>query len=477
MNARANTINFFHVRGWLIAAMMLGVVLSLFTGKVFYLATGPVILLLLTGLRNIDFLYFLLICCIPFSAELQVTEQLGTDFPDEPIMWLLSVLLIFHFILYRKEIGERKINSWIIRLLLLHLAWILVSSILSQYPLLSMKFLAAKSWYILALGLGTWYCLKDRRDVFKVAVILMATMLPVVTLIFLQHFQTVFSFESVNASVQPFFRNHVNYGAFLVCMIPLPIAGFILFRRFRWIFGFIIIFWLAALFLSYSRGAWMALVVGGVTVLAIRYKFLHWLTGFFFLLLATVILYLGSGNRYLNYRPDFERTIYHQEFMDHLKATYRLTDLSTAERFHRWIGGMRMTEGHLLHGYGPNSFFYEYKPYTVTAFQTYVSKNEEQSTVHNYFLLLLIEQGVPGLLTFCLLLGALFYYVQQWYHNASDRTEKVFAATVAAILGMIVSLNMLSDLVETDKIGGLFFICLGILCIRKTAFQSVKSGN
>jgi O-antigen ligase len=475
VNARSNAGNFFQVRGWLIAAMMLGVVLSLFTGKVYYLATGPVMLLLLTGLRNIDFLYFLLICCIPFSAELQVTEQLGTDFPDEPLMWLLSILLVFHFILYRKEIGEKKINSWIIKILLLHLGWILVSSILSQHPILSIKYLAAKSWYILALGLGTWYCMKDGKDIFKLGVLLMATMFPVVTLILLQHLQTGFSFESVNPSVQPFFRNHVNYGAFLACMIPLPIAGFIISRRFRWVFGFIIIFWLAALFLSYSRGAWMALIMGGVTVLAIRYKILHWLAGFFFILLATAIFYLGSGNRYLNYRPDFERTIYHQEFMDHLQATYRLTDLSTAERFHRWIGGIRMTEGHLLHGYGPNSFFYEYKPYTVTAFQTYVSINEEQSTVHNYFLLLLIEQGIPGLLIFCLLVVALFYYVQQWYHNASDRTEQIFAATIASILGMIVSLNMLSDLVETDKIGGLFFICVGILFVRKKAFQVIKA--
>jgi O-antigen ligase len=472
VKARATENNFFQVRGWLIAAMMLGVGFAVYTGEIYYMAVGPVILLLISGLRNIHFIYLFLICCIPFSAELQVTEQLGTDFPDEPLMWFLSILLIFHFILYRKEIGEKKINSWIIKVLLLHLGWILISSILSQHPLLSIKYLAAKSWYILALGLGTWYCIKERKDIFRLGVILIATMFLVVLLIILQHAQSGFTFESVNTAVQPFFRNHVNYGAFLVCMIPLSIAGFILSARFRWIFGFITIIWLLALFLTYSRGAWMALFAGGVTVLAIRYNFLKWLGGLIFLLLAVAILYLGIGNRYLNYRPDFERTIYHQEFMDHLKATYRLTDLSTAERFHRWIGGVRMTEGHLLHGYGPNSFFYEYKPYTVTAFQTYVSINEEQSTVHNYFMLLLIEQGIPGLIIFCLLLGVLFFYVQKWYHNAGDRVERTLAATIAAILGMIISLNLLSDLIETDKIGGLFFMCVGILCIRNTAFKS-----
>ena len=135
-----------------------------------------------------------------------------------------------------------------------------------------------------------------------------------------------------------------------------------------------------------------------------------------------------------------------------------------------------MTEGHLLHGYGPNGFYYAYKPYTVSAFQTYVSVNEERSTVHNYFLLLLIEQGIPGLVIFCLLLGGLFYYVQKWYHDASDKTERIYGIYGCCHIGDDCFFNMLSDLIETDKIGGLFFICVGILCIPKTAFRSEKTG-
>jgi O-antigen ligase len=123
-----------------------------------------------------------------------------------------------------------------------------------------------------------------------------------------------------------------------------------------------------------------------------------------------------------------------------------------------------MTQGHQLHGYGPNSF-YSYKPYTVTAFRTYVSDNKEQSTVHNYFLLLWVEQGIPGVLIFLMLLFGLFYLANRWYHGTDDKTEKVISATIASILSMIVTLNLLSDLIETDKIGGLFFICTGILML------------
>ena len=443
---------------------LLGVILAMVTGHMVLMVIGPLILLFLSGLIQIRLIYFLLLFSIPFSAELQVTDSLGTDFPDEPFMWLLSLVLLLHFMLYKEKIGETKIHPGLFRILLIHLAWIALCSLLSEYPLLSMKYFAAKSWYLLAFSLGTWYCIRSWDDLLKAGTLLILAMIPVVIIIVLQHFQTGFTFDTVNDSVQPFFRNHVNYGAFLVCMLPVVAAAYLLSPRYRPVFFFILLFFLLALFLSYSRGAWLAGITGVITVLAMRYRRLVMFSVFTFMLIVFALLFFSSGNRYLNYRPDFEHTIYHQQFSDHLKATYRLTDLSTAERFHRWIGGFRMTKGHHLHGYGPNSFYYEYKPYTVSAFQTYVSENKERSTVHNYFLLLWIEQGIPGLIIFLLLLGLVFYRVSQWYHHATSFSDKVVAASITAILGMIVTLNMLSDLIETDKIGGLFFICVGLLC-------------
>jgi O-antigen ligase len=51
-------------------------------------------------------------------------------------------------------------------------------------------------------------------------------------------------------------------------------------------------------------------------------------------------------------------------------------------------------------GHGPGNFYPTYKKYTVTEFSTYLSDNDEKSTVHNYFLLLLVEQGIIGLAIF-----------------------------------------------------------------------------
>jgi O-antigen ligase len=77
--------------------------------------------------------------------------------------------------------------------------------------------------------------------------------------------------------------------------------------------------------------------------------------------------------------------------------------------------------------------------------------------------LLLVEQGIPGLIIFCLFLLAILRVSDEWYSHTRQKAEKVLASAIIAIIAMIFSLNMLSDLIETDKIGSLFFICVGLL--------------
>ncbi len=124
-----------------------------------------------------------------------------------------------------------------------------------------------------------------------------------------------------------------------------------------------------------------------------------------------------------------------------------------------------MIKDNWLTGYGPNTFYANYKPYTVPAYKTWVSDNKDRSTVHNYFLLTVIEQGIPGLFFLLLLIGTLFYYTQHLYHRVKDHLYKVTAITTGAILTMLMVVNFLSDLIETDKVGSLFFLCIAVLVV------------
>src|ERR1043166_6918033 len=96
-----------------------------------------------------------------------------------------------------------------------------------------------------------------------------------------RHAQFDFRFAKINGAVAPFFRNHVNYSALLVFMVPLQIAFYRLTKqpaiRFFIIASVPIV--LFALYFSYARGAWLALFIGLLSYWLVQKRWL--LRGFF----------------------------------------------------------------------------------------------------------------------------------------------------------------------------------------------------
>jgi O-antigen ligase len=113
----------------------------------------------------------------------------------------------------------------------------------------------------------------------------------------------------------------------------------------------------------------------------------------------------------------------------------------------------------------------------VPAYKTWVSDNKDRSTVHNYFLLTIIEQGIPGLFFLLLLIGSMFYYAQQLYFRIKDPFYKTVSILSGVVLTMIVVVNFLSDLVETDKVGSIFFLTLSLLVITDINTREHKKSD
>lgn len=405
---------------------------------------------------------YLLLLSIPFSVEMAVSGQLSTDLPDEPLMWGISLLVLMALSGSRYPL-HGLIFQPLALLLLLGWTWALVSAIFSPQWLLSLKFVVAKVWYLLAFVMAPLLWLREKKHIRAAGFLLAGSMALAALLVLWRHAQQGFSFATVNEAVRPFFRNHVNYSALLVLTLPVWFLGL---RKKNLLFLLpVLLLLLAALYFSYARGAWLAGVAGLAGWWLIRRG---WLLRVYIIGLAGILasfFWLRHQDRYLQYAHDYRTTIYHTEFAEHLVATYKLKDVSTAERFYRWIAAIRMSADRPLTGVGPNRFPETYKPWAVPAFRTWVSDNPEKSTVHNYFLLLLAEQGWPGLLLWVLLLGAAFYYAQQHYRKATDPFYRKLAALLGIWLIMLTVLNFLSDLVETDKVGSVFYLCLAGLLL------------
>jgi O-antigen ligase len=421
-------------------------------------------LAILVFARNLRYLFFALLFSIPLSTEFSITDTLSTDLPDEPMMLILAGSLVLLLILKPNLLPKELLKSSIVLLLLLQLLWLLVTIFFSHEIWLSIKYSLAKTWFLLAFVIGGLIFLRTKDD-FKLAskALIFSMLIPIITSL-VRHAAKDFSFESINSTLDPFFRNHVNYSALIVCLFPILLMWyyFSLKKLRSWIIACIIVFLIALLF-AYSRGAWLCLITGLITWIAVKYRLLLTLIFTALLITAASLFWLMQNDNYLKFAPDFNTTTQHTELNEHLEATYTLKDMSTMERFYRWIAGFKMLNEEKIHGFGPNSFTTYYKSYTTSSFKTWVSSNEERSSVHNYFLLVAIEQGLPGLIILMGLFIYMFAIAVKAYHTLQDPFERSLAMLCAVVLSMIVTLNLLSDLIETDKIGSIYFLITGLL--------------
>jgi len=437
------------------------------------------VLLLYAGWRYPALIFYILLLSLPLSFEYNFSATLGTDIPDEFLMLLTSGLFLVYTIYNRHSISHEIKTHPLVLLLIILFSWMLVAILFSTQLLISVKYGLAKTWYLGAFVLAPLLVFTNKAAIRMAAILLAGSMFLITLIALVRHGLTGFSFATVNEAVSPFFRNHVNYSAMLVCLLPVWFAFYQLAKNKnqRRLILLVIGLSLAALFFSYARGAWLALVSGAVAFMLIRRRKLVTAYILFILLAIAAVLWLRQENNYLRFAHNYQRTIFHKNFGEHLVATYKLKDVSTAERFYRWIAGVRMVKDQPLTGFGPNTFYENYKPYGVPAFKTWVSDNPEHSTVHNYFLLMVIEQGYPGLFFFLLLLGAMLWYAQQLWHRAKDPFYKVVSMVTGVMLVMIITVNCLSDLIETDKVGSLFFLCLSLLIVVDLQTRKDKAAD
>ena len=127
-------------------------------------------------LQHPEYLFYLLVLSIPWSVEYNFTPNIGTDLPDEPLMLLTAAASILVFIYHREKFNLSWIHS-IIFLLIVQFSWILVTVITSTDVLVSLKYLLAKTWYLLAFVAAPLFLFRDERILKRAVLILLFSMM------------------------------------------------------------------------------------------------------------------------------------------------------------------------------------------------------------------------------------------------------------------------------------------------------------
>lgn len=412
-------------------------------------------------------LYYGLFFLLPFTLEIGLFGGLSMDVPSEPLMLALTACVAGALILRTGHIGRREWLHPLLVILALMLLWTAFDIFFSVKALKSVKYLLAKVWYITPFVLGTLLIVRQPKDTWRFAAFYAFGSCLSVLYVASRHATKGFSFSDINWALHPFFRNHVIYATMLALLIPFVWYASQDTRssvaRLGWRIGLGIL--LFGLFTSYTRASILSLPIAGMFYLVMRLRLTRVVLLVSAIGVALGVAYVTTGDRYMEYAPNYEHTVFNGgNFEKHLEATYKMQDVSGMERVYRWVAAGRMIADKPMVGSGAATFYPEYKRYTVKSFRTYVSENPEKSTTHNYFLLQLAEQGIPGFLLFVTLIATALLMGESLYHRSHAQPE-VRRVVLAALLSFVVIVFhlTLNELVEVDKIGPVFFICLALL--------------
>ncbi len=448
----------------------------------FPLLYGAPFAFLLVFQTIVDFrkVFYLLLACIPLSMEIYFPNGLGTDLPTEPLILGLLLVYLFYFAKHFQLLDGRFFRHTINLLLFLHLGWILVAVVNSNLLLVSLKFFLAKCWYVVVFVFMTGLLIKKEEHFKTLFWCVFIPLILTIIYVLVKQYTYGFSFEKIHKSMYPFYRNHVSYAALLSLFFP-----YIWFARKWypkrspkwWLLVISLLVVLVAVQLSYTRAAYVALVMAAGAYFVIRFRFTKLVLGGALIAVLVGFGYVLDNNKYLDYAPNFEKTISHQKFDDLLEATYKMEDISTMERLYRWVAGVKMSTYELWTGFGPGNFYNFYKEYTISSFETYVSDNPEKSGIHNYYLMMLVDQGVMGLIIFLILTFAILIKGEQIYHETKQEGRKRIVMTLLLSLIIIDAFLLINDLIETDKVGSFYFMSIAILINFDLANQDEAHQN
>ena len=444
---------------WIYAGVLLFIIINtLFVYNEVYLFTlSPLVLLLVLALfLTLDKLLLALVFLVPLSIPLsELVPGLPIDMflPTEPL--LAGILLLFVVkILLNNTLPATIWRHPISISIYLYLGWMLVTSMTSSMPLVSIKYLVSRMWFIAAFYFLATQLFQNPKNIRKYITLYAIALTIVVFYALVRHVKYgIFDEKIAHWSANPFYKDHTSYGAMLAFFIPLMI-GITLFKgytpRNRVFFGFITLVLFTGFIFSYSRAAWVSLIGAFGIWILIKLRIKLWIvfSGLAFL----TLVFLVVGNllmRDLKSNKQDSST----NLAEHVQSISNVsTDASNLERLNRWNCAIRMFRDKPIFGWGPGTYMFYYAPYQLSYEKTIISTNEgNMGNAHSEYLGPLSEQGVLGPFMFVLIIITTMVTGIRAIYRTTNKEVKVLG--LAAIVGLWTYYfhGVLNNFLDTDK--------------------------
>ncbi len=403
---------------------------------------------------KLEYLWYVIVFFTPLSINLEELKLggVGMALPTEPL--LFGVLILFFFkLLSGKSIDKKIFTHPISSVIYAYLAWMLLTCVTSEMPVVSLKYLLTRMWFIASFYFIAIHLFKDEKNIRKYFLLYLFPLFLVIIYTVVRHSFYGFDRDSSHWVMEPIFKDHTSYGAVLAMYFPVLIGLLMrknmnLLLRVMLSIGLVIL--TVGLVLSYTRAAWLSIVAvsGILAILLLGIK------------LRTVILSMFAMGAFLfmswddlqvslsrNKQDSSDKLDEHVSSMSNVSS-----DASNLERLNRWHCAMEMFKERPIVGWGPGTYQFVYAPFQRSKDLTIIStKQGDGGNAHSEYLGPLCEQGVPGSLLFIVLLIAVSNLSFRLFYTIKDREIKLLIAS--AYLGLMTYYihGVLNNYLDLDK--------------------------
>jgi O-antigen ligase len=337
--------------------------------------------------------------------------------------------------------------------IIFHLVWMFVTTLTSELPLVSFKASLARFCFVAVFYFLAILVFEKVKNIKAFVWCYVIPLLVVIGYTTFNHAMAGFTEKAAHTSMVPFYNDHTAYAALIAMFIPL-LFGFIADKESKkstrfWSFIVLVIF-ITAIVLSYTRASWISLVAALLCYLV------------FVLRIKTSIVFGGITAvvaLFLIYQTDIIMSLEQNDeesstdYASHVQSMSNIsTDASNVERINRWHSAFKMHDQRPWFGWGPGTYMFEYAPFQKWSEKTIISTNfGEGGNAHSEYIGPLAEQGFLGPIAFILIGALVIYRASRMIIHSRDKHVKMLAKGL--ILGLITYWvhGMLNNFLDTEK--------------------------
>jgi O-antigen ligase len=408
-------------------------------------------------LFKLEWLVLLLVFSIPLSFKLTLGGT-AISFPAELLAGLIAVFFLVYRLISKNSLDSKLMRHPLTLLVLLDLGWLVLASIFSEMPLISIKRVVVRIAFLVVFFFVFSVFFKDHRNIARIWLLYaIGLVIPIISTVY-NHSHYEFAKAVSYMMTAPFYNDHTQYATCIAYVFPVLALLIFMPGKFgidkgnRWfLLGLALILSIGEIF-SWSRAAWLSIMVAWVFIILVaflRFRLKHFV---FISLIAGSILYI--------YRVDIYQRIEKvdavsraRDVEEHLESVVNIqTDASNLERINRWSCAIRMFKDRPLIGFGPGTYQFVYGSYQISPEMTRISTNHgDKGNAHSEYLTYLSETGIIGFLIFnTLILYTLYIGIKIF---RSKRRKELRWLALALLMGFVTYFfhGLFNSFIDTDK--------------------------